>query len=152
MSDMTVGSTPTTSLYSGAGATAGKSALDKDDFLNLLVTQMRYQDPSSPMDTSQMMAQTSQMAMVEQMTAMTTTAQESFALQMRMTAATMIGQQVTFTDSEKAVHTGTVDSTSFAAGTPTLKVGDYTVNLDAVQGMTATPAAATAAAGTGTTA
>ena len=32
--------------------------MGKDTFLRLLVAQMRYQDPSNPVDSSQMMAQT----------------------------------------------------------------------------------------------
>ena len=52
-------------------------------FMNLLVTQLQNQDPSSPMDTNQMIAQTTQLAMMEKLTDMTTTSQENFSLQMR---------------------------------------------------------------------
>lgn len=39
--------------------------LDADDFMQLLVAQLRYQDPSKPADTAAMMQQTASMAMVE---------------------------------------------------------------------------------------
>lgn len=39
--------------------------LDADDFMGLLVAQLRYQDPSKPADTAAMMQQTASMAMVE---------------------------------------------------------------------------------------
>lgn len=41
------------------------STLDKDAFLKLLMTQLKYQDPTSPMDTDKMLAQTADMAVIE---------------------------------------------------------------------------------------
>ncbi len=42
-----------------------KSILGKDDFLKLLITQLRYQDPTSPMDSSEILTQNSQLATIE---------------------------------------------------------------------------------------
>jgi len=39
--------------------------LDKDAFMKLLLTELQYQDPTSPMDTEKMLTQTSQLASVE---------------------------------------------------------------------------------------
>ena len=41
------------------------SQLDKDAFMKLLLTELRYQDPTSPMDTEKMLSQTSQLAALE---------------------------------------------------------------------------------------
>ena len=41
------------------------SQLDKDAFMKLLLTELQYQDPTSPMDTEKMLTQTSQLAAVE---------------------------------------------------------------------------------------
>ncbi|MDR0664554.1 MAG: flagellar biosynthesis protein FlgD [Helicobacteraceae bacterium] len=41
------------------------SALDKDAFLKLLLVQLQYQDPTSPMDTDKMLSQTADMAVIE---------------------------------------------------------------------------------------
>ena len=39
--------------------------LDKDAFMKLLLTELQYQDPTSPMDTEKMLTQTSQLAALE---------------------------------------------------------------------------------------
>jgi len=42
-----------------------KGILGKDDFMKLLLTELKYQDPTSPMDTEKMLTQTSQLATLE---------------------------------------------------------------------------------------
>ncbi|MBE3610474.1 flagellar basal body rod modification protein [Campylobacter californiensis] len=51
-------------LASADGTNPG-SQLDKDAFLKLLLTELQYQDPTSPMDTEKMLTQTSQLATLE---------------------------------------------------------------------------------------
>ncbi|MBQ9365484.1 MAG: flagellar biosynthesis protein FlgD [Schwartzia sp.] len=51
-----------------AKSTNNNSALDKDAFLQLLVTQMQYQDPLDPQDNSEYVAQLAQFSALEQMT------------------------------------------------------------------------------------
>lgn len=45
------------------------AVLDRDDFLRLLVTQLRHQDPLSPLDQHQFLLQTAQFASLEQLMA-----------------------------------------------------------------------------------
>src|ERR1700712_5227309 len=73
---------------------ASKQKMDGEMFLQLLVAQLRAQDPSSPMDTNAMMTQTAQLASMEQLTTMSNLSQESFSLQMRMAASGLIGKEV----------------------------------------------------------
>ena len=44
-----------------------KNKLDRDDYLNLLVTQLKYQDPSKPMEHHEMASQMAQFNTVEQL-------------------------------------------------------------------------------------
>ncbi len=57
----------------GSSSTAGTSGasrtqMGKDQFLALLVTQLRYQDPMSPMDSQQFASQLAQFSSLEQLT------------------------------------------------------------------------------------
>ena len=123
--------TPYASPLQGVGVAQDKTSLGKEQFLNLLVTQMRYQDPSAPMDSSQIMSQTASLSTVEQLQELTTTQREAFGLQMRLSASTFVGQQVSW-DVKGVTKTGVVDSASFADAKPVLKVGADSVALDEV--------------------
>ncbi|MBB5022171.1 flagellar hook assembly protein FlgD [Desulfurispira natronophila] len=48
-----------------------KQEMDKDAFLQLMITQLTNQDPTNPMDNSQMLAQSAQFSQLEQLTNMT---------------------------------------------------------------------------------
>ena len=119
-------------------ATAHKKTLDSEVFLKLLVTQLSNQDPSSPMNTNEMIAQTTQLASMEQLTQLTTMTSESFALSMRQTAAALIGRDAQYLDADGVSHTGMVTSVSFAGPVPLVAVGDTSVPLDALSGLTLT--------------
>lgn len=107
--------------------------------MKLLITQLQNQDPSSPMDTSDMMAQQTQLASMEQLTKIAGMTTESFALQMRMSAAGLINQSVSWLDADGVAHSGTVSAVSYATSPPTVTVGDQHIPLDAVSAVTAAP-------------
>ena len=56
-------------LNEGKGAKAN-AALDKNDFLKILITQLSHQDPTQPMDDKEFIAQMAQFSSLEQITNM----------------------------------------------------------------------------------
>ena len=130
-----------TSIYSSGSGTAPKANQEYNSqlFLKLLVTQLANQDPSSPMDSGQMVSQTAQLASMEQMTSLNATSTSNYQTQMQATATSMLGRTVSWTDSSGVAQTGKVSSVAFSStGTPQLTVGSSTVGLSAVTGVTAT--------------
>ncbi|WP_104082079.1 flagellar hook assembly protein FlgD [Cryobacterium sp. Y11] len=124
-------------LYSGAASTRAPSqSMDSKVFMNLLVTQLQNQDPSSPMDTNQMIAQTTQLAMMEKMTELATASQESFSLQMRSSAAALVGHTVTYTQDDGTEATGVASSVSFKDAVPQVTIGGKSIALDSISGVT----------------
>jgi flagellar basal-body rod modification protein FlgD len=55
----------TTSATTTTAAVKDKSVLGKDDFLKLLLLELKYQDPTAPMDSEKILSQTSQLAALE---------------------------------------------------------------------------------------
>lgn len=138
-------------MYAAAPTRTPKQELDGEVFLSLLVTQLRNQDPSSPMDTTQMIAQTTQLAMMEELTSISAAQEEAFGLQMRSAAADLIGRQVSYTDAAGLPASGVVTAVSYAGSVPTVTVNGQDVALDAVAGITSAagpaPASGVRAAG-----
>lgn len=137
----TVATTPTdasSGIYSAATVRTPKQTMDSEVFMKLLVTQLRTQDPSAPMDTNQMISQTTQLSMMEKMTELSTTSTENFSLQMRIAAAAIVGKQVSYSDAGGTSHVGTATSVSFAGSVPQVKIGGVDVALDTITGITST--------------
>jgi flagellar basal-body rod modification protein FlgD len=84
--------------------------MGKDTFLKLLVAQMRYQDPSNPADSSQLMSQTAAFSQVEALQQIAEQNASLLAFQRSATAGALVGRSVTYTDASGASVTGTVTS------------------------------------------
>ncbi|WNM24557.1 flagellar hook assembly protein FlgD [Demequina capsici] len=139
--DATTSLTTTSALTTGTAVSTAKQSMDSEMFMTLLVAQLQNQDPSSPMDTNEMMSQQVQMAQMEQTVTQTSTIQEQFALMMRMAALGVVGQQVSYYDSDGSVVTGQATSASFAASVPAITIGDASVSLDSILSVNAANAA-----------
>lgn len=78
----TVSPTSTTPTSNSAASAAGsKLAGDFDQFLKLLTTQLQYQDPTSPMDTTEFTNQLVQFASVEQQIAQSKSLESLISIQ-----------------------------------------------------------------------
>ncbi|PTU56393.1 flagellar hook capping protein [Sphaerisporangium cinnabarinum] len=141
-------------MYATKNTRAPKQEYDSELFLELLVTQLRNQDPSSSMDTGEIVSQTTSLAMMEALTRMSGLVEESFALQMRQSAADLLGNQVSYLDADGVEHTGIATAVSYHDAVPTVTIGGVTVELDHVSAVTSsvsTDATGTPAATDGAT-
>src|SRR3954447_2288003 len=81
------------------GAAAKKNdLLDPQAFLQLLVAQLQYQDPSNPADTSTFLNQTAMLSQVQTMNGMSDTLASLTAIQQGQAATGLIGKQITYLD------------------------------------------------------
>lgn len=103
--------------------------LSQTAFLQLMVAQMKYQDPLQPQSNSQFLAQLAQMSTLQQMTSLATT--QSQVLQTLTTVQTMdalslghqlLGTSVQVTDSSGKPVTGNVSAIKMVNGEPQVMV------------------------------
>lgn len=114
-------------------APARNDDLGKDAFLKLLVAQLKYQNPMSPADGADFMAQTAQFTMVEKLEEMARTNAELLSANRELSASSLIGRQVVTTGPDGADVTATVTGVRFGGTGPVLLTGETEVPLAGVK-------------------
>lgn len=105
----------------------GNSSLDKDAFLQLLVAQMKYQDPLEPTSNTEYISQFATFSELEQMQNMSATLELS-------RASSLVGQtvlmKVTDSSGRETTVQGNVDYVSYEGGKAYLSIGGELYSLD----------------------
>jgi flagellar basal-body rod modification protein FlgD len=78
---------PATPSTAGSASAPLSNALNKDDFMKMLVAQLKNQDPLNPMDSKDMAAQLAQFSSVEQLQNLNATMTKQSVAQSKMTDA-----------------------------------------------------------------
>lgn len=90
--------------------TNASSGLNKTDFLQLLVAQLQYQDPLSPMDQEQQVAQLAQFSTVEGIENLNASFGQLLELQMLGSGSQLLGANVEYqATADGPTATGVVD-------------------------------------------
>jgi flagellar basal-body rod modification protein FlgD len=155
---------PPVNSNSGAGATGQTSSTatnplqslqNPNTFLNLLVAQLKYQDPLNPTSGTQFLSQTAQLTEVETMTQLqqevsqeVSAQNQEVSSQQQHASTSMIGQTISATLANGTTVSGIVQGVSLATGGPMLNVNGTSVPLGDVQSV-GTPPPAGSGAGSG---
>ncbi len=117
-----------TSPVSGAPSVATSSAttsVDRPDqmgsntFLKLLVAEMKYQDPSNPMSSADMMAQTATLTQTQALQTIADQNKQTLALQRSLTAGALVGHKVSYTASDGTTQSGVISAVQISSTTNT---------------------------------
>lgn len=111
----------------GTGATSQSSSgmnslLAPNEFLDLLVDNLKYQDPLDPTSSADLLTQLASLSQVQTQEQIVQTEQTS-------AAANLIGDQVSGTGSTGQAVSGTVTGFSLTSSGPTLEVGGESLSL-----------------------
>ncbi len=108
-----------------------KNTLDIQSYIQLLAVQLQNQDVSNPMDSSEMMNQLTQMAMVQALSTMTETMSSNNAMNTTTYAAGLVGKGVTVavtednsfgTETVVSKKYGVVETVDLSNGDPTFRL------------------------------
>jgi len=115
---------------SGASeATGALGQLDSDAFLQLLVAQLRYQNPLEPASGTEFLNQTAQFAMVEALQKISEAQQRHLGMEEVGMALDVVDKVVTAIGYDGSEITGVVDAVRFVADGPVLTVAGVEVPL-----------------------
>lgn len=123
--------TPESDLISNKTKTREpKQDMDKDAFMQMLVTQLRYQDPLNPMDNQEMMAQLAQFTALEQMMNVATATNKQLA-------HSMIGDYVEYQYKDEAgrlqVKVGKIDYVKTTGSDILIGIGEHEVTMEDIK-------------------
>jgi flagellar basal-body rod modification protein FlgD len=114
-----------------AAAMKKETGLNKNDFLQLLVTQLKNQDPLNPQDSSAFVAQLAQLTQVEQTYNINTNLQNLLTSQNNagsLSSVSFIGKEITAQGSQISLTSGSPSTLGFilpsAAAQVTLQIND----------------------------
>lgn len=112
-----------------AGKTTSQS-LGKDDFLKLLITQLSNQDPTSPMENTEFIAQMAQFSSLEQMTNMSESFTQLANMLTASEASSVIGRTVEV-DLNGSVLTGAVEAATRGTN-PSVQINGMLYSMDQI--------------------
>jgi flagellar basal-body rod modification protein FlgD len=118
-------------------APGSNTKLDREAFLKLLVAQLKYQDPSKPMDASEMISQSAQLSVVDKLDQINASLTGSAMNNQMMLAGTIIGKNVTFTSAAGLTINDTVTSARLVNGAMVLSTGEWEVPMSAITAISA---------------
>ena len=106
--------------------------LGKDDFLKLLMAQMTNQDPTSPMENTEFIAQMAQFSSLEQMTNMSQNFDKMAAMMNSSEAQSMLGRTVQIDLGAEQTTTGVVEAAT-RGNTPQIQVNGMFYDINKIK-------------------
>ena len=102
---------------------AEQSGLNKDEFLQLLVGQLKNQNPLSPVGSQEFMSQMAAFSTLEQVTNLAVSNEELNGMISTNQALSLVGHPVTYLKEDGTKVEGTVESVDFGEKGTSLTIG-----------------------------
>ena len=105
--------------------------MGSDTFLKLLVAEMKYQDPSNPMSSADMMAQTATLTQTQALQTIADQNKQTLALQRSLSAGALVGHQVSYTATDGSTQSGVISAVRISSvdNTSTAVIGDQSIDV-----------------------
>jgi flagellar basal-body rod modification protein FlgD len=103
---------------------AVQGSLGQEDLFNILLAQLKYQDPLKPMDNQQFITQLAQFVSLEQTRQMNDKVDDLLRIQSATQSIGLIGRTVQARGTDGATVSGKVGTITFQEGVPNLTIVD----------------------------
>jgi flagellar basal-body rod modification protein FlgD len=125
MTNVTAADSTNSTATGTAGTTVSRTnnGLGQNDFLQLMMLQLKNQDPLNPSDPTQYLSELANFSTLEQETNIAASSQQSATEQSTAAALGLLGHTVSYTDSSGATQSGAVTKINFTSSGPTLTIG-----------------------------
>ncbi|MEL7156637.1 MAG: flagellar hook capping FlgD N-terminal domain-containing protein [Actinomycetota bacterium] len=117
--------------YRQPETSAPTNELDKDAFLQLLVAQLKYQDPLEPSSSDEFIATSAQFTVIEKLDELTAQGASSALINSLSTAGNLVGREITAIGGEGEI-TGTVLRSELSNGEVVLVTSEGQVPLNQI--------------------
>jgi flagellar basal-body rod modification protein FlgD len=125
-----------TTAAAAATETRGSDALGRNEFLQLLAAQLRFQNPLEPTDGTQFVAQLATFSSLEGIERLNASFTQLFQLQQLTQGASLIGKEVTFSiPGSTQLGSGLVTELTVLDGQVQLLVNGTAISLDQIRSL-----------------
>ena len=133
--------TPSGTQLAPKTGTTGMNALNSQDFINMMITQLEHQDPLQPTSSDQLLSQMSQIGQMQSSSQLQTTLSGLTQQNQIGAASALIGKTVQGTDSNQNSLSGIVTSVQVASTGVSLSLDNgHTLPLSGVTNISPGPA------------
>jgi flagellar basal-body rod modification protein FlgD len=109
------------------------NSLNGQDFMQLLITQLKNQDPMNPVDNTQFISQVAQLSSLQATTQLTSQVGQMVTAQQQTGVLQLVGHDIQYLDQNGNSVQGKVTGVRVSGPTPTLLVGNNEVSPGQVQ-------------------
>ena len=122
-------------MAASATSATASSQVSQNQFLQLMITQLKSQNPLEPTDNGQMLAQLAQFSTLSGMEQLNSSFGDMLTLQEITQGTGLIGKKINYNDAAGKATSGSVKSVEITNGALALKVGSDSVSLSQVTGV-----------------
>jgi flagellar basal-body rod modification protein FlgD len=123
MNNVTAADSTSPPVTPGTSVSRTDNSMGQDDFLQLMMLQLKNQDPLNPSDPTQYLSELANFSTLQQETSIAASSQQSATQQSTAAALGLLGHTVSYTDSGGATQSGAVQKIDFTSSGPTLTIG-----------------------------
>jgi flagellar basal-body rod modification protein FlgD len=128
-------SSNSSSQASSSGNLTGFAALTSQDFLKMLITELKNQDPTQPVSNAELLQQLSQMQALQSNVELNSTLKSFSNDQQISSGASFLGKVISGTDSNQNPVSGVADRVFLQNGTMMIGIGSSSLSVANVTGV-----------------